>query len=96
MSTWESLSDILGEIPDLTGAACVGLGRLFDRILDDDIAEPVALRRERHAQAIAVCNVCPALQACRDWASTLKPAELPGVLAREIRPVKNIKKGAAA
>jgi WhiB family redox-sensing transcriptional regulator len=68
------LAEILRGTPPLPGAACVGQGDLFD--YRDD---------ENHAKAITLCQRCPALDACRQWADSQPRAHISGVVAGEIR-----------
>ncbi|MGB7236890.1 MAG: WhiB family transcriptional regulator [Rhodococcus sp. (in: high G+C Gram-positive bacteria)] len=79
------LLSVLASSPDLPGAACVKTPRLFDWLLDDDEDEPRTVRAERHRTAKEICASCPALEACREWASTLAEAEVLGVVAGELR-----------
>jgi hypothetical protein len=55
--------------PHLPGAACRGRWELFDD-------------RGRQAEAIQLCQSCPALALCRQWVDSLKPSQRPpGVIA---------------
>ena len=64
--------------PRLTGALCIGRGRLFD---DRRHKEPAAARAERHDAARRLCARCPAAPECADLAAQLPPAHLQGVWA---------------
>lgn len=62
---------VLQRVPKLPGALCRGRPRLFDSEEPADVAE-----------AVALCERCPALDACRAWADGLSyPARPPGVVA---------------
>jgi hypothetical protein len=63
--------------PRLPGALCVDHPALFD---ERDPRDPD--RPGIEAQAIAVCQTCPALAACRRWVDRLPPRHRPnGVIA---------------
>ena len=70
------------------GAACVGARALFDRTrmpskpsLQDRIATESA-----RAQAVALCESCPALTPCRQWYDSLAKSERPsGVMAGRLK-----------
>ena len=61
------LAAILSDTADLSGALCVGSPELFDPPAP---YEDAADARYRHQHAEALCHRCPALERCRDWAST--------------------------
>lgn len=75
MSEWETLVGALVGAPLLPGARCRGRHHLFDEAGPGEADEVVAAR---HAQALALCGGCPALQPCRAWFDRLKPRERPG------------------
>ncbi|KWX67747.1 hypothetical protein [Mycobacterium sp. NAZ190054] len=67
--------------PELPGALCRGQWDLFDLDQGRDHRAP----ETRHAEAIALCQQCPALTACTSWVESLPPQKLPtGVLAGRI------------
>ena len=70
------LAALLGalRVPELAGAACVGRARLFDPPAEREPAADVAFR---HRQALALCRVCRALDACGEWFSSLPAHERP-------------------
>jgi hypothetical protein len=68
------LGNILRGVPRLPGALCRGQHHLFDSDLPADVAD-----------AAALCNRCPALQACAEWSSGLKHNQANGVIAAEYR-----------
>ncbi|WP_235633005.1 WhiB family transcriptional regulator [Mycolicibacterium fluoranthenivorans] len=62
---------MLWRLPALPGALCRGVPELFDSEEPDDVAE-----------AVALCERCPALEACRTWTDGLRYPSLPsGVVA---------------
>ncbi|MBY3989138.1 hypothetical protein HQO84_16715 [Rhodococcus fascians] len=61
-----ALTAILTDTPRLDGAACIGRSDLFDPPGD---GEPRDVVDARHRAAARVCWTCPALDACRDWAT---------------------------
>lgn len=70
------LADLVGTLrtaPVLPGARCRGRSELFDGAdgLDGD----------RTRLAAALCQVCPALTACSDWAEQQPENSLEGVIA---------------
>jgi hypothetical protein len=75
------LSAALGAIPRLPGAACRGNHDLFDlRDLDDPDRADVG------ADAMAICERCPALAACEQWLASTPPHLRPyGVVAGLVR-----------
>ncbi len=69
--------------PALPGARCRGKPHLFDPGRKGERAEVVA---QRHAQATAMCQRCPALDACAAWIEGLRPSQRPhGVVAGQVR-----------
>ena len=76
------LGRILHGAPALPGAKCVGRARLFDPPAEREPAADVAFR---HRQALALCRVCRALDACGEWFESLPPEERPeGVIAGRV------------
>jgi WhiB family redox-sensing transcriptional regulator len=66
--------------PFFEGAACLGRWDLFDQRPGTD-----PNREHIETQALALCNTCPALQACRHWFDSLPPRQRPaGVIAGKI------------
>ena len=65
------LQQIFTDLPKLTGAACIGQHQLFD---ERGPGESTEAATERHARAIALCQQCPALDACAAFAATEKDA----------------------
>ncbi|WP_179273883.1 transcriptional regulator [Rhodococcoides fascians] len=61
-----ALTAILTDTPRLDGAACIGHGALFDPPGDGELRDAVDTR---HRAAARLCWTCPALDACRDWAT---------------------------
>ncbi|MBI5339023.1 MAG: WhiB family transcriptional regulator [Mycolicibacterium rufum] len=86
MSTLDNLLDAIGRAPALPGARCRGRHHLFDGPQSGEDSEVVA---QRHAQAVGLCQRCPALDRCREWSATLpRTRRPPGVVAGEIpKPV---------
>jgi hypothetical protein len=75
-----SLSDLLGALghstPALPGAACRGLGELFD---GDGLDGAKTIR------AASICRFeCPVFQQCREWADGRPDRTLTGVVAGRI------------
>ena len=79
-----TLADLLGAIaaaPNLTGAACRDYPVTFEATTSRSAGQPYVYDR-----AIAVCQSCAVLQACRAWVESLPPADRPpGVTAGTIR-----------
>lgn len=71
----QSLRDLLGPLPRLDGAACVGRPELFDVIAH----EPDGDRELRTRLALAVCSTCPVIEACR---AAIPPGAGHGVLVQ--------------
>jgi hypothetical protein len=70
----ERTAAIVRGTPRLTDALCRGRVDLFD-----------AEDTEAADRAAAICHQCPALQACGDWAATLRHNQAHGVLAAQHR-----------
>ena len=70
----EAVAAILRGTPRLPGALCRDRSEIFDAA-DEDTA----------SRAAAICQHCPALQACGKWADTLRHNQASGVLAGEFR-----------
>ena len=64
--------------PRLTGAACIGRGRLFDDTIHGESAED---RAARHDAASRICARCPAARECADLARQLPAEHRQGVWA---------------
>lgn len=81
-----SLDTLLGALlgaPALPGAKCRRRHRLFD---EPATGEPAEVVRQRHAQALHLCSVCPARQPCADWFERLPMRKRPfGVIAGRVR-----------
>lgn len=81
-----ALDDLLLAIagaPTLPGARCSGRHHLFDPPTG---GEDLAVVEARHAQALGLCERCPALASCRQWVDELPARKRPlGVVAGEIR-----------
>ena len=81
-SGYHGLIGALAGVPVLRGARCRGRHHLFDPPACD---EPDATAQARHSQALRVCEVCPALDACAAWVSSLPVSKRPhGVVAGRI------------
>jgi len=82
----DTLDDLLGAIgvaAPLPGARCRGRHRLFDEAGKHEPTETVAAR---HAQAIGLCRLCPALASCQRWYDSLPAHKRPaGVVAGRVR-----------
>ncbi len=86
MSALSELFGALAGVPSLPGARCRGRPHLFDPPAADEAAEATAAR---HAQAVGLCQRCPARDACEAWFVRLKPARRPlGVIAGRVNPGK--------
>lgn len=87
---WADLSRVLGALPDLAGALCVGRSGLFDS------PEPGAdreLAEYQKARALSLCARCPVLDACTEWLNSLPKSKRPsGIVAGRTRnaPERNI------
>lgn len=72
MTAFDDLLAALVNVPRLDGAACTDDPPLFDD-------------ERRASAAVAVCNGCPALEACRAWVNNLPPSKRPhGVVAGKV------------
>lgn len=81
--TYADLLAALAAIPDLPGAECKGRPDLFDEPQPGEDEHDIAYR---HRCALNLCSRCPALDQCRDWVESLRPAQRPiGVIAGQIR-----------
>lgn len=78
---WKELVSALASVPALPGAVCRSRAPLFDAT--HDVAETPEQCAARIAQAQALCNQCPALADCREWAHQ-QTGELSGVIAGEL------------
>jgi WhiB family redox-sensing transcriptional regulator len=88
MSQLESLLDAIGAAPVLPGAHCRGRHHLFDEAAPNEKPETVAAR---HAQAVGLCQLCPARSRCEDWLASLPRSKRPvGVVAGQINPVNSV------
>lgn len=77
--TWSGLVGALAGAPALPGARCRGRPHLFDEQRPDEADANAAAR---HAQALALCNRCPALTPCQSWFASLSPRKRPaGIVA---------------
>lgn len=69
----------VGAAPALPGARCRHRSHLFDEAGKD---EPPGVVEERHAQALGLCRICPALASCSEWFDSLPAPKRPtGVVA---------------
>ena len=83
MTITDLLTALAAQTPPLHGAACRGKTELYDRTVTMT-AGPVNMRRAR-AEALAVCQSCPALTDCRHWLEALPEDQRPrGVVAGTI------------
>ena len=88
MTTLVGLLAALHSIPDLGGdCACRGEHALFESADPDDIDD-----------AIAICSLCPVLDACGRYWQSLPPSQRPSdcVVAGEYRPAPRQRKRSAA
>lgn len=69
------IASVLTKSAKLDGAACVAQPDLFS----------TDASQEQQAEAIAICSTCPAFDACRDWANSLPPGHVSGVVAAQVR-----------
>jgi WhiB family redox-sensing transcriptional regulator len=77
------LAATLWGAPALPGARCRGRSHLFDPAVADEKSTTVAAR---HAQALGLCQHCPALDACQAWVHALPLKQRPlGVVAGAVR-----------
>lgn len=84
MTSLDTLVGLLLGAPALPGAKCRRRHHLFDEPAAGESPERV---RQRHAQALRLCEICPARQPCEEWFFTrLTPRTRPyGVCAGQIR-----------
>ena len=79
---FQSLLSSLAGVPVLSGARCRGRHHLFDEAAADEQEHVTAAR---HAQALRICQSCPALDACTGWVDSLPASKRPpGVIAGRI------------
>ena len=84
MSNFDQLIAVIAGAPALHGARCRSKSHLFDAAQPGEDPATVAAR---HAQALGLCEHCPALDRCREWFDSLKPSKRPlGVVAGRINP----------
>jgi hypothetical protein len=82
VSTLDAMLTAIGAAPCLPGARCRGRHHLFDPA---GTHEPAPVVQQRHAQALGLCQDCPALEPCRAWVASLPPKRRPqGVVAGTI------------
>ncbi len=93
MTNLDSLLGALRSAPNLAGNACHGVHDLFDATIRSGPGRVSKDCIEARQEALALCDECPALIACRTYVERL-PAHLrpPGVVAglvidRRDRPV---------
>jgi hypothetical protein len=74
----QELLGALAGIPPLPGALCRGQWNLFDEANDPGAIEA----------ATRTCELCPALDRCRQWVNGLPPRNRPtGVVAGQLHPL---------
>ncbi|UQE74696.1 hypothetical protein MYK68_18605 [Gordonia sp. PP30] len=94
------MAAILDHHPGLPGAACRGRGDLFDaterpagRLGGTRRAQLDQTDAQRRTRALAVCRICPALDACAAWLDGMVPSRRPigAVMAGRVvtRPHRN-------
>lgn len=66
------LERVLANLPAMPDAACIGHADLFDAETLDRAADA--------AEALAICDRCPALDRCHRWAASQPRARLIGVV----------------
>lgn len=89
MTDLDRLLSAVGAAPALPGARCRHRSHLFDEAGKD---EPPGVVEERHAQALGLCRICPALASCSEWFDSLPaPTRPTGVVAGIVN--KPIRKG---
>lgn len=79
---WDELISALDGVPVLHGALCRSRAPLFDSTSDNP--EVPAQRAARIAVAQGICQICPALEPCREWAAGTEPVELSGVIGGKL------------
>ena len=84
--TWAPITAAL-DAPLMPDALCLGDWETFDAAEADEDQDAAAAR---HRRALTTCAVCPALQRCAGWYSSLRPSRRPiGVVAGRInQPTK--------
>ncbi len=94
MSDLDRLLAAVGAAPALPGARCRGRHHLFDEARQGESQEIV---QQRHAQALGLCRICPALASCQTWFKSLKPSRRPrGVVAGTINTPTRRARGESA
>lgn len=79
---WQGLLGALAGAPSLPGAKCRGRPHLFDEARPQDDETVVAAR---YAQALGLCQRCPARDPCEKWFLSLSPRKRPtGIVAGRI------------
>lgn len=82
MTDLDRLLSAIGAAPALPGARCRHRSHLFDEAGKD---EPPEVVEERHAQALGLCRICPALASCSEWFGSLPTSKQPtGVVAGRV------------
>lgn len=82
MTRLDTMLIALAGAPSLPGARCRGRAHLFDPGERTEGASTVAAR---HAQALGLCEHCPALTRCESWVDSLPPGRRPrGVVAGRV------------
>jgi len=83
MNSFEELLSTMAGVPVLAGARCRGRHAIFD---PQHHGEPDDVAAQRHAQALTLCESCPALTACESWINSLPPRRRPlGIVAGRLR-----------
>jgi len=83
MSQLDAILEAVGAAPCLPGARCRGRHSLFDPTAKGENPDNTAAR---HAQALTLCEHCPALARCQDWLDNLPARRRPyGVIAGVVR-----------
>ncbi|MBP2450506.1 hypothetical protein [Mycolicibacterium lutetiense] len=86
MSQLDALLAAVGAAPALPGARCRGKHHLFD---EQGTHEAPETTEQRHAQALGLCRLCPALASCQTWFDTLTATRRPkGVVAGQLNTPK--------
>lgn len=93
MNDWDTMSALLGGVPDLSGARCRGRHELFDSTIAGQQSRPAdeftpSSRNELDNAcnaALRLCAMCPALDPCRAWLDRQRPTRRPrGVIAGQL------------
>ena len=74
------LAMILRDAPDLRGASCAGLGRLYDPDVDHEVLG-YATREARRAAVEELCVGCPVRSQCWQWSSSVHANRIIGPTA---------------